>query len=54
MVKNFFNSSVRVVGDAPLIDVPFMMVMLSAFEFENNNGEDGFSSAAKVSTGARL
>jgi hypothetical protein len=32
VVKNFFISSVRVVGDAPLIEVPLMMVTLSVLE----------------------
>jgi hypothetical protein len=31
VVRNFLSSSARVVGEAPLILVPFMIVMLSVF-----------------------
>jgi hypothetical protein len=44
-VKNFFMSSARVVGEAPFIEVPFMMVTFSVLERENMNcDESGFSS----------
>lgn len=38
MVKNFFISSALVVGDAPLIDVPLMIVIFSVLGWEKANG----------------
>lgn len=50
MEKNFFINSARVVGDAPLTEVPLMMVILSVFDWENKNGEGMvFSAAATIS-----
>ena len=37
VVKNFFISSALVVGEAPLIDVPLIIVTLSVFGWENIN-----------------
>jgi hypothetical protein len=49
-VKNFFISSVRVVGDAPLIEVPLMIVTLSVVPWEKINWEgEGLSSTGSAS-----
>lgn len=37
VVKNFFMSSARVLGEAPLMDVPLMMVTLSEMGWEKAN-----------------
>ena len=55
VVKNFFISSARVVGEAPLIEVPLMMVTLSVFGWENMNCEAliALSSAWSVGSACR-
>lgn len=55
VVKNLFINSARVVGDAPLIEVPLIMVTLSVLDCGNANDDDsGLSSGAGSPAPGRL